>query len=228
MPKLVWDQVGQRLYETGTSKGVLYTQEKTGAYADGVAWNGLISVKQSPDGAEPTDLYADNIKYLSMTSAENFKGSVDAYTYPEEFSACDGSAAIATGVYAAQQPRVGFGLVYSTIVGNDTQGNTYGEKIHIIYGAKVSPSERSYETVNNDPNAITFSWSFTTTPVNVESEGVQPTAYICVDSTKADLTKFKALQELLYGNDTTPATLPTPDEIIALLGGGEEPTEPTP
>ena len=157
MSKLVWDAVGERLYETGTSNGVLFVQDAKGGYPVGVAWNGLISAKQSPDGAEPNDIYADNMKYLSLTSAENFKGSIEAYTYPEEFAQCDGSAAAAPGVYLGQQPRKPFALVYSTIVGNDTEYEAHGEKLHIIYNAKASPSERSYETVGDTPNALTFS-----------------------------------------------------------------------
>ena len=160
MVKLQWDQVGQRLYETGTSKGVLFVQNDSGAYGTGVAWNGLQSVKKANDGAEATPLYADNMKYIELMSAENLKGSIDAYTYPEEFEACDGSAAVNPGVYVGQQTRKPFGLVYSTIVGNDTKGNRYGEKLHIIYNAKVSPTERAYETVNEDPTALTFSWEF--------------------------------------------------------------------
>ena len=167
MVKLLWDQAGERVYETGTSKGVLFVQDETGAYGTGVAWNGLVSVKKSPDGAEETPVYADNMKYLSLFSAENLKGSIDAFTYPEEFEECDGSAQVHPGVYVGQQTRKPFGLAWTTIVGNDTQGNAYGEKIHIIYNSKVSPAERAYETVNESPSTITFSWNFTTTPVDL-------------------------------------------------------------
>lgn len=221
MSKLKWDDIGKRVYETGTSKGVLYTQDETGAYETGVAWSGLVSVKQSPDGAEPQDMYADNIKYLSMTSAENFKGTIDAFTYPEEFGKCDGSAELAagSGVYAGQQARSAFGMVYSTVVGNDTVGNAFGEKIHIIYNAKVAPSERAYETINETPSAITFSWGFTTTPVSVDDIPAldQPTAYISIDSTKAEPAKFKAIQDVLYGTETLEASLPTLSELITLI-----------
>lgn len=221
MPKLKWDEIGERQYETGTSKGVLFKQKANGTYDAGVPWNGLTSVKQSPDGAEPTDIYADNIKYLSLMSAENFKGSIDAYTYPDEFAECDGSAELlaGSGVYAGQQPRVPFGLCYSTIIGNDTVGNEYGEKIHIIYNAKVSPSERAYETVNDAPAANTMSWSFTTTPVSVDGIPAlkRPTAYISVDSTKVDSVVFGKIQDLLYGTEENTSELPSLAAILAIL-----------
>ena len=213
--KLVWDKIGERLYETGTSKGVLYVQDTKGVYKEGVAWNGLVSVKQSPDGAEPNDQYADNIKYLSLTSAENFKGSVDAFTYPEEFTACDGSAALIPGVTLGQQDRAQFGLSYATIVGNDTMRNNFGEKIHIIYGAQVAPSERSYETVNEDPSVLTLSWEFTTTPA--VAEGFKPTAYICVDSTKVAPEVFKKVQDTLYGSDLVAPKLPALNELLVMI-----------
>lgn len=222
MPRLIWDKIGERSYETGTSKGVLFVQNDEGEYLPGVAWNGLTSVKQSPDGAEETPIYADNMKYLSMFSAENFKGSIDAYTYPDEFETCDGSAELVahSGVYAGQQQRKGFGLVYSTVVGNDTMGDSYGEKMHIIYNAKVSPSERAYETINDSPAAITFSWSFTTTPVTVDDIPAltRPTAYIVVDSTKVESTVFKAIQDKVYGALAGAATMPTIAELITLIG----------
>ena len=221
MEKLSWDNVGERQYETGTSKGVLFVQNALGVYGAGVAWSGLVSVKQSPDGAEETPIYADNIKYLSMFSAENFKGTIDAFTYPEEFAACDGSAEIveASGVYAGQQERMPFGLAYSTVIGNDTLGNSYGEKIHLIYNAKVSPSERSYETINETPAAITFSWGFTTVPVSVDDVPAikRPTAYITIDSTKVPPAKFTAIKELLYGNGTLASKLPTIAELVTLI-----------
>lgn len=216
MPKLQWDQVGERLYETGTSKGVLFTQKSTGGYESGVAWNGLVSVKKSNDGAEPNAIYADNIKYLELMSAENLKGSIDAYTYPEEFEACDGSASVNPGVYVGQQSRTPFGLAYSTIVGNDTLGNSYGEKIHLIYNAKVSPSERAYETVNESPAAITFSWEYTTTPVDLSDIGLDPSAGITISKVEVGEVAFKALQEVLYGTETVPSRLPSIQEVIAL------------
>ena len=216
MPKLVWDQAGQRLYETGTSKGVLFVQESTGDYGEGIAWNGLVSVKKSPDGAEESPIYADNMKYLSLMSAENLKGSIDAYTYPDEFEACDGSAAINPGVYVGQQTRVPFALAWSTIVGNDTQGNAYGEKIHIVYNAKVSPSERAYETVNEDPSAITFSWEYSTTPVDLSDIGLEPSAGITVSRSEVKPEAWSALTDMLYGNDSESATLPTIQEVITM------------
>ena len=220
MPKLTWDAAGERLYETGTSKGVLFAQTALGAYGAGVAWNGLTKVTQSPDGAEESPIYADNIKYLSLTSVENFKGTIEAYTYPDEFAACDGSAEVVAGVHLGQQPRMGFGLAYSTIVGNDVAGNEYGEKIHIIYAAKVTPAERAYETVNGDPNAITFSWSFTTTPQQIAAAGFKPSAYICIDSTKVAAPKFTAIKDLLYGTEAKTSKLPSIDEIITLVTAG--------
>lgn len=216
MPKLQWDQVGERLYETGTSKGVLFTQNGTGVYESGVAWNGLVSVKKSNDGAEPNAIYADNIKYLELMSAENLKGSIDAYTYPDEFEACDGSASVNPGVYVGQQSRTPFGLAYSTIVGNDTLGNSYGEKIHLIYNAKVSPSERAYGTVNESPEAITFSWEYTTTPVDLSDIGLDPSAGITISKVEVGDAAFKALQEILYGTETVPSRLPSIQEVIAL------------
>ena len=222
MPKLKWDEISKRLYETGTSKGVLYPQNPiTGAYEKGVAWNGLVSVKQAPDGAEEQPIYADNIKYLSMFSAENFKGTIDAFTYPEEFEACDGSAEIVadSGVYASQQERRAFGFVYSTVLGNDTQGDAYGEKIHIIYNAKVSPSARDYETVNETPNAMTFSWGFVTTPVAVDGIPLlkRPTSHITIDTTKVAPAKLTAIAEKLYGSASGEPTLPTLSELMTIL-----------
>lgn len=216
MPKLVWDKVGERIYETGTAKGVLFKQQASGGYANGVSWNGLTAVKKSPDGAEETPIFANNGKYLSLMSAENMKGSIEAYTYPDEFEECDGSATVNPGVYVGQQTRVPFALAWSTIVGNDTQGNSYGEKIHIIYGAKVSPSERAYETVNDDPAAITFSWNFTTTPVDLSDIGLDPSAGIVIS--KADVTAdaWKSLQDKLYGTESEESSLPTIQEVIAL------------
>ena len=222
MPKLKWDEISKRLYETGTSKGVLYVQNATtGAYEKGVAWNGLVSVKQAPDGAEEQPVYADNIKYLSMFSAENFKGTIDAFTYPEEFEVCDGSAEVLadSGVYASQQERRAFGFVYSTILGNDTQGDAYGEKIHIIYNAKVSPSARDYETINETPNAMTFSWGFVTTPIAVDDIPLlnRPTSHIKIDTTKVAAAKLAAIRDKLYGTAQTEPTLPTLAELMTIL-----------
>lgn len=217
MPKLVWDQTGQRLYETGTSKGVLFVQDTvTGAYDAGVAWNGLVSVKKSNDGAEETPLYADNKKYLSLTSAENLKGSIDAFTYPDEFEACDGSAAVNPGVYVGQQTRVPFGLAWSTVVGNDTQGNAYGEKIHIIYNAKVAPAARDYETVNETPDALTFSWEYTTNPVDLSDIGLEPSAGITIVKHEVSANAWKAVTDALYGTETVPSRLPSIQEVITM------------
>lgn len=216
MVKLQWDQAGKRQYETGTSKGVLFTQDNLGAYKTGVAWNGLVSVKKSNDGAEETPLYADNMKYLSLFSAENLKGSIDAFTYPDEFEACDGSVEINQGVYVGQQSRVPFGLVYSTIVGNDTQGNRFGEKMHFIYNAKVSPSERAYETVNEDPTALTFSWEFSTTPEDLGDIGLEPSAGVVVSKTEVGDTAWKALQDIVYGTETLEPRMPSIKEVITL------------
>lgn len=218
MAKLLWDQVGERLYETGTEKGVLYPQAKTGEYEAGVAWNGLIAVRQSPDGADETEIYADNIKYLSLTSQEEFKGSIEAYTYPEEFAQHDGSKELAPGVYVGQQARRPFGLSYLTQIGNDTEYEDYGQKLHLIYGAKVAPSQRDYETINDTPDAITFSWDFTTTPQQVETEGVRPSAVLTIDSTKVDAEDWKTLLEMVHGTEDEEPELPSIDDVIALLG----------
>lgn len=215
MPKLTWDDTGKRLYETGTDRGVLFNTDNTGAYTNGVAWNGLSKVTESPDGAEETSIYADNGKYLSLLSTENFKGTIEAYTYPDEFGACDGSAELATGVAVGQQTRAPFGLAYRTLVGNDVKATDYGYKLHLVWGAKVSPSERAYETVNDTPAAITFSWAFTTTPVQVE--GLKPTASMVIDSTTADPAKLKALEDMIYGTESDPAKLPSPAEVKAMF-----------
>lgn len=208
---LEWDQQEVREYETGTAKGVLYLDGK------GVAWSGLTSVKQSPDGAEPNDFYADNIKYLSIESAENFKGTIEAYTYPDEFSECDGSKAFAPGVKIGQQRRRSFGLVYSTIVGNAELGIDYGEKLHIIYNAKVSPSERAYTTVNDSPEPLNLSWAFSTTPAVSKLEGVRPTSYICIELHKLGKDVKKALLDKLYGTEGAQATLPPIDELLEIV-----------
>lgn len=222
MSKLVWDQTGQRTYETGVKQGVLYPQATgaTGAtgdlYPKGVAWNGLTAVTESPSGAESNPLYADDTKYLNLLSAEEFGATVEAYTYPEEFAQCDGSAELAPGVMIGQQPRKPFGLSYKTTIGNDTEGNDYGYKLHIIYGAMAAPSEKGYATINDSPEAITFSWELTTTPVSVN--GFKPTATVTIDSTKTDADKLAALEAILYGSDDTEARLPLPDEIATLIG----------
>ena len=217
MAKLVWDESGKRLYETGVEKGVLYVQGENGQYENGVAWNGLTAVTESPSGAEPTALYADDIKYLELFSAEEFGATIEAYTYPEEFEACDGSASLGTGVTIGQQDRKAFGLCYRTIVGNDVKGNENGYKLHLIYGAKAKPSEKAYATVNDSPEAVTFSWEVTTTPVNVA--GFKPTASVTIDSTKIEAGKLKAIEDKLYGTETQEATLPLPDEIKQIITG---------
>lgn len=215
MAKLKWDSTGERLYETGVKQGVLYLLDETGAYKNAVAWNGLTAVTESPSGAEATALYADDIKYLSLMSAEEFGATIEAYTYPEEFGQCDGSASLATGVYIGQQARKTFGMCYKTTLGNDVEGNDYGYKLHIIYGAKAAPSEKAYATINDSPEAITFSWEITTTPVNVE--GFKPTASIVIDSTKADKTCLAALEAKLYGGEASEPELPLPDEVKTLM-----------
>lgn len=198
MSKIVWDQTGERLYETGIDHGVLYPISSAGAYTPGVAWNGLTGVTESPSGAEATDLYADNIKYLSMRSAETFGATIEAYTYPDEFAECDGSASLADGVTVGQQARKMFGMSYRTVLGNDVDLESHGYKLHLIYGATASPSEKGYTTINDSPEAITFSWEIATTPVNVT--GFKPTSSITIDSTKADATCLKNLEDILYGN----------------------------
>lgn len=215
MAKLVWDQSGQRFYETGVKNGVLYVQDESGAYPKGVAWNGLTAITESPSGAEATPLYADDIKYLELFSAEEFGATIEAYTYPEEFEACDGSAEIASGVAIGQQARKAFGLCYKTVIGNDVKGNDLGYKIHLIYGCKAAPSEKAYQTINDSPEAITFSWEVTTTPVNVE--GFKPTSTLVIDSTKVDAEKLAALEAKLFGSDSEEAALPLPDEIVDMM-----------
>ena len=215
MSKIVWDAVGEHIFETGVRNGVLYLKDVQGAYNTGVAWNGLTSVSESPEGAEPTDLYADDIKYLTLMSAENFKATIEAYTYPVEFEECDGSASIANGVVIGQQSRKPFGLCYRTAIGNDTDGNEHGYKLHIVYGCQASPSEKQYSTINDSPEAITFSWEVSTTPVNVN--GKKPTSTLIIDSTKADKAKLTALEAILYGSDSTEPRLPLPDEIATLM-----------
>ena len=215
MAKIVWDQSGQRLYETGVKMGVLYVQDSSGAYPKGVAWNGLTAVNETPSGAEATPLYADDIKYLNLRSAEDFGATIEAYMYPEEFEQCDGSAELAPGVKIGQQARNAFGLCYRTVLGNDIAGNDYGYKLHIIYGATAAPSEKSYATINDSPEAITFSWEVNCTPVEVE--GFKPTASLVIDSTKVDAEKLAALEAKLYGGESSEAMLPLPAEIAAIF-----------
>lgn len=217
MSKLVWDKTGERLYETGVKQGVLYPQAAGGTYPKGVAWNGLTNITESPSGAEATALYADDIKYLNLVSAEELGGTIEAYTYPDEFAECDGSAALTEGVFIGQQDRKTFGLCYRTTLGNDVDSNGHGYKLHLIYGALAAPSEKAYATINDSPEAITFSWEFKTTPVNVA--GHKPTASLTIDSTKVSETKMAALEKVLYG-DSDPeaeARLPLPDEVVQIL-----------
>lgn len=214
MTKLNWDVQGERYYETGVSKGVLYPF-KEGKYSKGVAWNGLTAVTESPSGAEPTPLYADNIKYLNLLSNEEFAATVEAYTYPDEFAECDGSAELAAGVSVGQQKRIPFGMSYVTKVGNDTDGQDYGYKIHLIYGALAKPSQKNYATINDNPEAITFSWELSTTPVAVPN--LKPTACITIDSKKVGSDKLKKIEDKLYGTESEEATLPTPTELAALI-----------
>ena len=216
MAKLVWDKSGERLYETGVKQGVLYVQDTAGTYPKGVAWNGLTAVTESPSGAEATALYADDIKYVNLVSAEELGGTIEAYMYPDEFAECDGSVALTPGMYIGQQDRKTFGLCYRTTLGNDTDSNNHGYKLHIIYGALAAPSEKAYATINDSPEAITFSWEFKTTPVNVT--GHKPTASIVIDSTKVDAEKLAALEKILYGDDTEDGPrLPLPDEVLSTL-----------
>lgn len=215
MAKLVWNEAGKRLYETGVDRGVLYVSDGIGGYKKGVVWNGLVSVNESPSGAEATPLYAGNVKYVELMSNEEFGASIEAYTYPEEFEQCDGSAELANGITIGQQPRKSFGLCYRTKIGNDTAGDEHGYKIHLIYGAKAAPTEKSYTTINDSPEAITFSWEITTTPIEVA--GHKPTATLTIDSTKVTPTALTAIETKLYGDTTGEATLPTPAEILALI-----------
>lgn len=214
MPRLTWDDTGNRLYETGTKMGVLYPQE-SGAYPKGVAWNGLTSVTESPSGAEANAVYADDIKYVELRSAEEFGGTIEAVTFPDEWYQCDGQTELGKGVYIGQQNRKPFGLAFRTVLGNDVQLNDHGYKLHLIYNATASPSERQYQTINDSPETITFSWEFTTTPINVE--GHTPTSEIIIDSTKTEAEKLKKIEDLLYGTESESATLPTPTEILTIL-----------
>jgi len=216
MPPLTWDDVGEKVYETGVDHGVLYLPDVAGVYNTGFAWNGLTTVTESPSGADPNPQFADNIKYLNLTSAEEFGGTIEAFTYPEEFGQCDGTALPHPGVAVGQQGRKMFGLSYRTKVGNDVDGVDFGYKLHLIYGCQAAPSEKAYATINDSPAAINFSWAITTTPVPVT--GYKPTALIVVDSTVVDPADLTALEALLYGQAATEAALPTPDAVIALFG----------
>ena len=223
MSRITWDTVGERYYETGVKMGVLYPIQVGGLYNKGVAWNGLTAVTESPSGAEATALYADDIKYLNLMSNEEFGATIEAYTYPEEFAECDGSSALATGVMIGQQKRKIFGLCYRTVIGNDVDGSDYGYKLHLIYGCLASPSEKAYATINDSPEAITFSWEVSTTPVSVT--GFKPTSQITIDSTKVDKVKLASLEDILYGKDgevdtATEPRLPLPDEVATLFSEG--------
>ena len=215
MSRLTWDNTGERLFETGVKNGVLYPIQTGGKYTKGVAWNGLISVTESPSGAEATALYADDIKYVNRLSNEEFGATIEAYTYPDEFAECDGSGTLAEGVLLGQQKRKVFGLCYRTTIGNDVDGNDHGYKLHLVYGCLAAPSEKAYSTVNDNPDAITFSWEVTTTPVNVT--GFKPTSQITIDSTKVAKEKLTAIEALLYGSEEKEPSLPLPDELAAVL-----------
>lgn len=215
MSKLVWDATGERKYENGVRNGVLYVMDENGTYPKGVAWNGLTAVTESPSGAEATALYADDVKYLNLISAEEFGATVEAYTYPDEFAQCNGEASLVDGVTIGQQPRKTFGMAYRTVLGNDIENESYGYKLHLIYGAVASPSEKAYATINDSPEAITFSWELKTTPVVVN--GFKPTASLTIDSTKANAEKLSALEDILFGSESGEARLPLPNEIATLM-----------
>lgn len=229
MSRLVWDATGEKKFEAGVDHAVLYPINASGEYRPGVAWNGITQIAESPEGAEPQNQYADNIKYLSLMSAEELNGTIEAYTYPDEWEQCDGSAELTTGVSIGQQERKAFGMSYRTKLGNDVDGQDHGYKLHLLYGAKASPSERTYETINDSPEPISFSWEYTTTPVNVE--GHKPTALVTIDSTKVDTAALARLEDVLYGTDAAGAEdtevggvggeprLPLPDEVVAILTG---------
>lgn len=228
---LEWDKTGEKFYETGTRMGVLYPKNDSGQYGDGVAWNGLTAVTESPSGAEETKLFADDQKYLSLFSAEEFGATVEAYTYPDEWAECDGSAEIATGVYAGQQARKGFGLCYRTVLGNDEQGEGFAYKLHLVYGGMASPSEKSYATINDSPDAVQFSWEITTTPINLPG-GLKPTSILTIYSNKISAEKLSQIEQILYGTAAVEADpqnnieaaeavaprLPLPEEVISIIG----------
>lgn len=218
MSKIVWDEVGERLYETGVKNGVLYPQDSTGAYPKGVAWNGLTAVNENPSGADANDIYADDDLYLTLRGKEIFGATIEAYTYPDEFGVCDGSAELAQGITIGQQTRKAFGLSYRTSIGNDVDGVDHGYKLHLIYGATASPSSKNYQTINDNPEAMTLSWEIKTTPIKVT--GHKPTACLTIDSTKVAQGVMKKIEDKLYGTEAGEATLPTPDEILALVTTG--------
>lgn len=222
MAKILWDKAGEHYYETGVDHGVLYTLDSKGAYVKGVAWNGLTTVTETPSGAEANAQWADNIKYLNLYSAEELGLTIEAFTYPDEFALCDGTAELAPGVSVGQQDRQMFGLSYRTKVGNDLEGNNLGYKLHLVYGCKASPSERGYATINDSPEPIGFSWEVSTAPISVE--GHQPTSIVTIDSRKVDQSKLAALEAKLYGSDTAEPTLPLPDEIAKILGATSNPS----
>ena len=217
MTKIKWDEIGERYYETGVKNAVLYTRNSSGLYPKGVAWNGITAINEKPSGAEPSPIYADDIKYLTLVSAEEFAASIEAYTYPDEFAVCDGSAELAEGVYIGQQNRKQFGLCYRTVLGDDIDMNDYGYKLHLVYGCLAATSEKGYSTINDSPEAITFSWEISTTPVAVT--GHKPTALVTIDSTKVDAEKLAELEAILYGSDepASEARLPLPDEVAAIF-----------
>jgi hypothetical protein len=224
MTKLQWDQVGQRRYETGVDHGVLYLANDEGAYVSGYAWNGLTTVTESPSGADANKQYADNGVYLNLVAAEEFGGTIEAFTYPNEWSQCDGSAITSAGVTVGQQPRRPFGLSYRTLIGNDLQGTAYGYKLHLVYSALAAPSEAAYGTINDSPEAIAFSWEFSTTPVDPDTDGpdgkpLKPTSRLTIDSTQVDEDSLAALEQLLYGTSSTTASLPSPKDVLALFAG---------
>ena len=213
--KLEWDKTGERLYETGVEQCALYVQSDSGTYPKGVAWNGISEIDENPSGAEESAVYADNMKYLSLYSAETMGGTINAYTYPDEFGECIGEAELATGAYIGQQTRKAFGLAYKTKIGNDVKADAYGYKLHLVYGARASVSEKTYNTINDSPEAMSLSWEYSTTPVNVT--GHKPTAILTIDSTKCDATKLAALETILYGSENADARLPLPDEVATTL-----------
>ena len=215
MSKIVWDKIGERLYEVGCDHGVLYPMQANGTYGNGVAWNGLTNVTESPSGAEATPLFADNIKYLNLMSNEEYGATVEAYTYPPEFEKCNGFGELAKGVSIGQQARTGFAFCYKTVLGNDVKSNEFGYKLHIVYGCLAAPSEKAYTTVSDSPEAMTMSWEISTTPVNVT--GFKPTSCVVIDSTKADATKLAALEAKLYGTESEEPTLVLPDELKTMM-----------
>lgn len=215
MSKLVWDQIGERLYETGVRQGVLYPMTKEGAYGAGESWNGLTAINEAPSGAEPTPLYANDAKYVTLMSAEEFGGTIEAYTYPDGFAACNGEASLADGVYIGQQTRTAFGLCYRTAIGNDVLGTDYGYKLHLVYGAMASPSQKNNATINDNPEAGTMSWEFSTTPVTMA--GFKPISHLYIDSTKVDADKLAQLEAILYGSEEAEARLPLPEEVNTIM-----------